>query len=116
MVKAERLRLKDVRENMGYADIDLKVLRSAIDAILDHLIEDLGIEKVEIEDDHDYYWHCPASEVHDMAKKPVGIDVGRLSDDIDFVKLIQRGQSADVSFNLVHVAPLLRYIAERIEK
>jgi hypothetical protein len=47
---------------------------------------------------------------------PSGLDIGRLSDDADFVKLIKRGQSADVSYNFVHVAPLLRYSAEKIGK
>jgi hypothetical protein len=51
-----------------------------------------------------------------MSRKPAGLDIGRLSDDVDFVKLIRRGQSGDVSYNLIHVAPLLRYIAETIKK
>jgi hypothetical protein len=51
-----------------------------------------------------------------MSRKPVGLDIGRLSDDVDFMKLIGRGQSGDISYNLVHVSPLLRYIAETIKK
>jgi hypothetical protein len=98
------------------AEIDLKSLRAAVNTILDHLVEDLGIERVEIDQANDLYWHCPVSEVHDMSKKPIGLDIGRLSDDIDFVKLIQRGHSGDVSYNLVHVAPLLRHIAEKIKR
>jgi hypothetical protein len=46
----------------------------------------------------------------------MGMDIGNLSDDADFVKLVGRGQSGDVSYNLVHVAPLLRYIGETIKK
>jgi len=38
-----------------------------------------------------------------------------LSDDFDFIKSVHRGQSADVSYNLVHIAPLLRYIGETIK-
>lgn len=86
------------------AEIDVESLRAAVNAILDHLIEDLRIKKVEIDQKDDLYWHCPASEVHNMSKTPVGLDIGRLSDDIGFVKLIQRGQSGDVSYSLVHVA------------
>ena len=85
-------------------------------AILDHLINDLGLDKIAIEDSSDHCRNCPASEIHDMSKKPVGLDVGSLGDDVDFVKLIKRGQSGDVSYNLVHVAPLLGYIAEKIKK
>jgi len=51
-----------------------------------------------------------------MSRKPVGRHIGRLSDDVDFMKPIGRGQCGDISYNLVHGAPLLRYIAETINK
>jgi len=35
---------------MPKREINLKVLKSAVDAVLDHLVEDLGIENVAIED------------------------------------------------------------------
>lgn len=101
---------------MSYAEIDLKVLKSAVDAILDHLIEDLSIEKVGVDENEDFYWDCLREELYDMFKKPVDLGVGRISDDVDFVKLIERGQSGDISYNLIHVAPLLRYIAEKVGK
>jgi hypothetical protein len=101
---------------MGYVEIDVRVLKNAVNAVLDHLIDDLKCEKVEIEDSSDLYWHCPASEIHDMSKKPIGLDVGRLADDVDFMKLIKRGQSGDVSYTLVHIAPLLRFIGEKIKR
>jgi hypothetical protein len=95
--------------------IDLRQLRDAVNAILDHVIEDLGRRTVEIESGKDLYWHVPAAELHEMSRKPVGTDVGRLSDDVDFMKLIRRGQSGDVSHNLVSIAPLLRYIGEHVK-
>ena len=95
--------------------IDIRQLRDAINAIFEHLIHDLGRQTIEIEPGRDLYWHVPVSELYEMGKKPIGIDIGRLSDDVDFVKLVQRGQSGDVSYNLVHIAPLLRYIAEQIK-
>jgi hypothetical protein len=101
---------------MDYAEIDVRAPKDAVNAVLDHLIDDLGYDKVSIEESSDYYWNCPHSQIHDMSKSPTGLDGGRLSDDLDFVKLVKRGQSADVSYNLVHVAPLLRYIAEKIGK
>ena len=100
---------------MGYAEIDVKALKEAVNAILDHLITDLGLDKIKIEDGSDHYWNCPASEINDMSKPPVGLDIGSLHDDVDFMKLIKRGQSGDISYNLVHVVPLLRYIAEKVK-
>jgi len=87
-----------------------------VNAVIDHLTGDLGIFTVRIEDGTDLYWHCPSSEVYDVSKKPIGLDIGRLQDDVDFVRMIKRGQSADISYNLVHVAPLLRYIAEKVKR
>jgi hypothetical protein len=79
-------------------------------------MDDLKIRSVAIDDSSNCYWHCPTSELYDLSKKPIGMDIGNLSDDADFVKLVGRGQSGDVSYNLVHVAPLLRYIGETIKK
>jgi hypothetical protein len=95
--------------------IDVRQLRDAINAVLDHVIDDLGRETVEIEPGKEVYWHVPVAELHEMSGKPIGTDVGRLSDDVDFMKLIQRGQSGDVSYNFVHIAPLLRYIGENVK-
>ena len=43
-------------------------------------------------------------------------EIGSLSDDVDFVKLIKRDESGAVSCNLVHIAPLLRFIGEKIKR
>lgn len=101
---------------MPNAEIDLRALKHAINIVFDHLIDDLELEKVKIEKDRDLYWHCPASEISDMSKAPLGLDVGRLSDDVDFVKLIKPGEGGDISYTLTHVAPLLRYIGETIKR
>ena len=95
--------------------IDLSQLRDAISAILEHVIHDLGRPTIEIQPGKDLYWHVPVGELFEMSRKPVGIDVGRLSDDVDFAKLVGRGQSGDVAYNLVHIAPLLRYIGEHVK-
>ena|SRR5579863_2206309 len=100
---------------MAKPEIDLNHLKTVVNAILDHLLEDLNIQKVAIEDDGDLYWTIPPSEEHDTSKKPSQWWTGRLSDDLDFIGLVRRGQSADISYNLVHVAPLLKYIGEKVK-
>jgi hypothetical protein len=111
-----RSSLKNVSVKMACTEIDLRSLKGAVNAILDHLIEDLRISSVTIDESSDAYWHCPIAELYDLSKKPIGMDVGKLSDDSDFIELVERGQSGDVSYNLVHIAPLLRYIGETIRK
>jgi hypothetical protein len=82
---------------MSKRQINLKVLQSAVNAILDHLLEDFGIENVTIEDEKNSYWDCPYPEMYDVSMQPSDLTVGQLSDDFDFVKLVRRGQSADIS-------------------
>lgn len=88
--------------------INLHEVRTALNAVLDHLMNDLKLSTVEIDPEKSLYWHVPVSEVYDMSKAPQGVDVGKLSDDFDFVKLIRQGEAGDVAYNLVHIAPLLR--------
>jgi hypothetical protein len=101
---------------MGHLEIDVKRLKMAVNAVLDHLIEDLNLEKVAIEEREDFYWSCPPRQRYDTTKKPSEWWTGRLSDDVHFMDLIRRGQSYDVAYTLVRVAPLLRYIAEKVKK
>lgn len=100
---------------MSKREINLRILKSAVNAVLDHLVEDLEIENVTIADEKDSYWDCPYPEMHNVSMQPGELTVGQLSDDFDFLKLVRRGQGADVSYNLVHIAPLLRYIGETIK-
>ncbi len=72
---------------MASAEIDLKALKNAVNAVLEHLIVDLGIDKVAIEERQDYYWSCPPVEMYNTSKKPSEWWTGRLSDDMDFTKL-----------------------------
>jgi hypothetical protein len=50
---------------MSKREINVKVLKSAVNAILDHLVEDLGIENVAIEDEKD---SSPTSNPYSPAK------------------------------------------------
>ena len=101
---------------MANSEIGLRKLKEALNSVLDHMIEDLKLEIVPIEDSHDLYWDCPAPEMYNASTKPDDLEVGRLSDDVNFTRLITRGQSADVAYNLVHIAPLLRYLGEMVQK
>jgi hypothetical protein len=97
-------------------EIDLKSLKDAVNAVLDHLIEDLEIEKVNIADEESLYWDCDAATLKNMASKPLDFSIGSLRDDVDFVKIVRRGQSGDVSYNLVHIFPILRFLGEKIKR
>jgi hypothetical protein len=96
-------------------EIDIKCLKNGIIAILDHLTEDLNIKQVRVPEEEDFYWSCPPSERYDTTKKPSEMWTGRLTDDVDLTKAIKRGSGGDISLNLIHLAPLLLYIGEKIQ-
>jgi hypothetical protein len=99
---------------MPNSEINLETLKLAINSVLDHIIEDLGLKTVPLDKNH--YWDCPEPEIYDSSTRPSELTVGSLTDDLDFIKSIRGGQSADASYNLVHIAPLLRYIGETVKK
>lgn len=101
--------------NMESTEIELRDLRNAINSVLDHLIEDLSLEELKIDPSEDYYWECPAPDVYESSKRP-DLVVGRLSDDVHFSRLIDRAGNGAASYNLVHIAPLLRYIGEKVKR
>lgn len=99
---------------MSYAEIDVRQLKEAIKAILDHVVEDLGIEKLGI--DEDFYWDIAESALYDFSKNPTNVSIGSLVDDVEFSKNVQRGAGADNTLNLVHIWPQLRYVVHKLKK
>ena len=99
---------------MDKTEINLRDLKRAVDAILDHVIEDLGVQNVTIEDQEDFFWDSPPSEMYDASKQPREWWTGRLSDDLDFIQQMLRSDSGYLAFMLNHAAPLLRYVAKQV--
>lgn len=99
--------------------IDIRVLRRAVVAILDHILDDLNLERIPIDPAEDVYWLGSPSDEQEPRLSSSSMsarECGRLSDDVDFVSLIDRGDTNDASYTLVHVAPLLRYVGEKIRQ
>ena len=97
-------------------EIDLRDLRKAVNVILDHIVEDLGVPKIVINEKEDFFWDCPPPEMYDMSKKPSEWWTGRLSDDLEFVQTMMRNDSGYVAFMLTHLAPLLRYVGQKTKE
>jgi hypothetical protein len=95
-------------------ELDVRELKRAIDAIFDHIGRDLKIEKLKLKEDQDFYWEVPSDKLHAVKEAPPKLDVGRLSDDWEFLESIAKDKDQAVALMLIHVAPLLRYIGERI--
>jgi hypothetical protein len=96
-------------------ELKIAELKLVVDAIFAHITNDLRIDAVTVPDENDYYWSIPLDAPLDL-KNPVmpEPDVGRLSDDWEFLASILKDKVNAVSLMLIHVAPLLRFIGVKV--
>jgi len=92
--------------------VDIDVLRSVTNCILDFIEKDLKMKSVELP--NTLYWDIPASQIYDMSTKPAELSCGSLEDDYDFVLSSLRSPDNAVPLDLMHVAPLLSAIARAV--
>lgn len=65
--------------------------------------------------DSDPYWDLPSPEIWDVSKGIRTVDqVGSLGDDVHFLQSMEAIVEDGPSLNLIHAAPLLRYIGEKV--
>ncbi|WP_155392955.1 hypothetical protein [Xanthomonas albilineans] len=93
---------------------NLRDLKKVSDAILDHIVNDLKIEKITIADDKDFYWEIPSDQVYAIKEPPPILDIGRLTDDWEFLAPLLDNRDQAVSLMLVHVASLFRHIGQEV--
>jgi len=95
------------------ADIKLRELEAITAALIARLFVEFPEGVVTIPEGQDYYWHVPADELNDMDNKPQKLNVGRLSDDWEFLRPLIEHEEQVFSLMMVHLAPILRFLAER---
>jgi hypothetical protein len=93
--------------------VNLAELRAATVALLDNLIELHGKETIAIDPDSDFYWEVPLDVLCKVKSDPPQLDIGRVSDDWEFVRPIATDASAATPLVLLHLAPVLRYLSAR---
>lgn len=99
--------------NKPHNEIDLFELKRIIDEIFAHLINDAGVRKLDLPKDEGFYWEVPTDRLYAVQQGQPKLDVGRLSDDWEFLSAILKDKRQAVGFMLVHLAPILRYIGEQ---
>jgi hypothetical protein len=87
-------------------------LKTVIDAIFAHLKDDLGIDEIALT--KDYYWDVPESSLYSVDRDMEAPTIGSLFDDLEFLNPLLQNREQAVSLMLLHVAPLLRYIANKV--
>ena len=86
-------------------------LRKITNLLFDHIEQDLQISSIPIEEDN--YWNVPTEGLYNALKDPTDLDMGQLYEDWDFLTKITNKEEA-VSLMMIHLAPLLRYVGEKI--
>ena len=94
--------------------LNVEVLKTAVNAILDHILDDLSIREINIDDATDFYWDVLSDALFKVKEDQPTLAVGRLSDDWEFLEPVVSHRERAVSLMLIHAAPLLRYVGEKI--
>ena len=93
-------------------EINIADLREITNRIFDHIQNDLKIDRLHI--DKDYYWDIPDEYLYDPLKDPAQFVLGQLYHDWEFLLPLITDKELAVSLMLIHVAPLLRYIGNKV--
>lgn len=93
--------------------INVSALRAITDVLLSR-IERQGIQEIELGSDH--YWDIPAEKLYDTHDEPSEFTMGQLSEDLSFVNEMISGVRPPVSYGLVWISSLLRYIGETVRE
>ena len=85
-------------------------LRRFSDALFRHL-ESKGVGSVAL--DQDYYWSIPSEHLYDPTTEPTKLEMGQLTEDLEELRQIERGERPPVSYGLVWLSSILRCIGEK---
>jgi hypothetical protein len=94
--------------------VDIEDLKKITNIILDRMITKLKLRQIPMEENQDFYWNVPSDVLFKVREAQPELDIGRLSDDWEFLKNILEDPDNGVSLMLIHVAPLLRWIGEKV--
>jgi hypothetical protein len=92
--------------------IRVNELKAVIDSILTHITNDLKIDEIDLTSD--YYWDIPEEQLYSTEGDPKGCTIGSLFADLEFLRSALADKDQAVALLLIHVAPLLRYVATKV--
>jgi hypothetical protein len=86
-------------------------LRRITEKHLRHL-EETGVTSVEVE--HDFYWSIPSQQLYNTEAEPSDLEVGQLVDDLEELRLVDRGEKEPIGYGLVWLGAVLRAVGEKV--
>ncbi len=102
------------RDGLKPMEIDVVKLKAVVDRLFRHIIETRGVQRIEL--GSDFYWNIPEEELYNVVDRPEELDIGRLSDDWEFVSGLLADDADPVARQLTEVAPLLRRLGEVLDR
>jgi hypothetical protein len=99
-----------------YPVVNIAELRCIVSDLLDHVE---SVHGPELRLDQDYFWDLGSEAMYDVTRKVSSVDlIGSLGDSWEFLLNMRRDdlKQDGPSLMLVHAAPLLRYIGEKVGK
>lgn len=91
--------------------VNIKKVEKALLCLLQELRQREG-EVVEIEP-VDYYWSIDGKELFDPYKDPSHLTLGQLTDDLQEIEAIAKGESEPVSYHLVKLSAVLAALGHK---
>jgi hypothetical protein len=100
---------------MDLNEVDVQTVKDATNLILDRILERMRSSGANLRLGGDMYWTVTADDLFALSKSPGSLNVGSLNDDLEFTRLLTGAEAASENspvYNLIHIAPILRAIAE----
>jgi predicted choloylglycine hydrolase len=88
-------------------EINIKELKTITSRLLEHLEEKYG-DRIVI--NHDYYWDIEKDEYLDYQNTPKELSVGQFTEDWEKLLDILRNDELKISYALVWLSSILKYI------
>ncbi len=90
-------------------EVDLGDLRTALDILIDHVVEVQGSTTVRLP--HDYFWSVPSDELFNVLESPQNLTIGQLSESLVNLQLMRQDEERVISYGFVWAADVLRAVA-----
>src|SRR5712692_3438396 len=92
--------------------VNLLELKAVAVALLDSLIASSAEQSIPIDSKADFYWEVPPESLYSVKDQQQQLDVGRLSDDWEFIRPLASDPDGATPLALIHLASILRFVAE----
>lgn len=92
--------------------ISLRQLLIAIQRNLEYLIEEQGIESVQLNED--FYWAINDERIYDISEVPSRADmqIGSLCDEWEFIETFLKANEIPAKYQLTEISAILRYVGQ----